>query len=174
MKKTKGIIALLAVTLLLSACSSSSSTTKDDKKAAKQEKGSADFEQTVALIESGSYSFTVKSATPSGGKTIQITSPYTLTAKDGNYEAHLPYFGRAYSAAYGDGGSVEFNGEPEDLEITRKDNKNNIEVKFTILSGNDKYTVNLEVGPSGYGTMIISNPKKQPIRYYGVASALED
>jgi len=174
MKTIKGIIALLAVTLLLSACSSSSSTTRDDVKSAKQEKASVDFEKTVALIESGSYQFSVKSATPSGGKTIQITSRYTLTAKDGNYEAHLPYFGRAYSASYGDGGSVEFNGEPEDLEINRKDNKNNIEVKFTILSGNDKYTVILEVGPSGYGTMRISNPKKQAISYYGNASALEN
>ncbi len=174
MKTVKGIIALLAVAHLLSACSSSSSTTKDDKQAAKQEKTAADFEKTVALIESGSYQFTVRSATPSGGKTIQITSAYTLTARDGNYEAHLPYFGRAYSASYGDGGSVEFNGEPEGLEVTRKENKNNIEVKFSILSGNEKYTVILEVGASGYGTMRISNPKKQPISYNGLVSALED
>jgi hypothetical protein len=162
MKTKTGIIALITVTLVLSACSASSSTT------------AAEFEQTAAMIESGSYQFAVRSATPSGGKTIQITSLYTLVAKEGNYEAYLPYFGRAYSGAYGDGGSVEFNGEPENLEITRKDNKNNISVKFTIKSGADQYTVNLEVGGSGYGNLVISNPKQRPITYYGLASDLKD
>ncbi len=174
MKSKTEIIAIITFALVLSACSASSSTTKNDKKEAKKEKVSANFERTAALIESGSYQFAVRSATPSGGKTIQITSLYTLTAKEGNYEAHLPYFGRAYSGAYGDGGSVEFNGEPENLEITRKDDKNNIAVKFTIKSGSDQYTVNLEVGASGYGQLVISNPKKQPISYYGFASALKD
>ena len=162
-----GILALITASIVLSGCSASSST-------AKKEKNAAAFEQTAAMIESGSYQFAVRSATPSGGKTIQITSLYTLMAKEGNYEAHLPYFGRAYSGAYGDGGSVEFNGKPEKLEITRRDNTNNILVKFTIKSGSDQYTVNLEVGASAYGNLTISNPKKQPITYYGLASELKD
>ena len=158
---------LLTVAIFLSACSASSSTSKKELRA-------ADFERTASLIESGSYQFAVKSATPSGGQTIQITSLYTLRAKEGNYEAHLPYFGRSYSGTYGDGGSVEFNGVPENLELTRRDNKNNIAVKFTIKSGSDQYTVNLEVGASGYGNLVISNPKNQPINYYGFASELKD
>ena len=162
-----GILALITAAIVLSGCSASSST-------AKKEKNAAAFEQTAAMIESGSYQFAVRSATPSGGKTIQITSLYTLRAKEGNYEAHLPYFGRTYSGAYGDGGSVEFNGEPAYLEITRRDNKNNFLVKFTINSGSDQYTVNLEVGASAYGNLTISNPKKQPITYYGLASELKD
>jgi len=162
-----GILALITAAIILSGCSASSSTAKKEKKA-------ADFEQTAALIESGNYQFTVRSATPSRGKTIQITSEYTLKASDGNFEAHLPYFGRAYSGGYGESQSVEFNGEPEDLEIVRKENKNNISVSFTIISGADQYTVNLEVGTSGYGNLLISNPKKQAISYYGLASALTD
>ena len=162
-----GILALITAAIILSGCSASSSTSK-------KEKNAAAFEQTAAMIESGSYQFAVRSATPSGGKSIQITSLYTLRAKEGNYEAHLPYFGRAYSGAYGDSGSVEFNGEPAYLELTRKDNKNNILVKFTIKSGSDQYTVNLVVGASGYGNLTISNPKKQPITYYGLTSELKD
>ena len=169
-----GIIAFITATLVLSACSASSSTSEADKKEGKKEKSAAEFEQTAALIESGSYQFAVRSATPSGGKTIQITSLYVLRAKEGNYEAYLPYYGRAYSASYGGNGGVEFNGEPENLEISRKENKNNIAVEFTIMSGTDKITVNLEVGSSGYGNLLISNPKRQPISYYGFVSALED
>ena len=162
-----GILALVTTAIILSACSASSST-------AKKEKNAADFEQTAALIESGNYQFTVRSASPSGGRTIQITSEYTLKASDGNFEAHLPYFGRAYSGGYGESHSVEFNGKPANLEMARKENRNNISVSFTIKSGADQYTINLEVGASAYGTLKISNPKKQPISYYGLASALTD
>ena len=174
MKTKTGFITLFTAAIMLSACSASSSSTKNDKKETKKEKTAADFEQTASLIESGSFQFTVRTATPSGGKTIQISSPYTLSAKEGNFEAYLPYFGRAYSGGYGDSGSVEFNGKPEGLEITRKDNKNNITVKFTIKSKSGQYTVNLEVGASGYGNLHISNPKKQPISYYGLTSELKD
>jgi hypothetical protein len=167
MKTKTGIIALITVAIVLSACSASSS-------AAKKEKAAADFEQTATLIESGSYQFTVRSATASGGKTIQITSPYTLSAKEGTYEAHLPYYGRAYSAAYGGSGGVEFNGVPEDLTITRKDNKNSISVAFTINTGSERYTVNLEVGASGYGNLVINSQNRQTISYYGLTEALKD
>jgi len=162
-----GISALITAAIFLSACSASSSTAKNELKA-------AEFEQTASLIESGSYQFTVRSATPSGGKTIQISSEYTMKAKDGNYEAYLPYFGRAYSATYGGNQGVEFKGEPEDLEYTRKDNKNKVSLSFTISADSEKYTVNLEVGGSGYGTLVISNPRKQPISYYGQVSGLAD
>ena len=169
-----GIIALITLTLFLSACSASSSTTEADKKESKKEKATAEFEQTAALIESGSYEFAVRSATPSGGKTIQITSLYTMKGMDGAYEARLPYFGRMYSGGYGDGGSVEFNGEPQELQVTRKDSKNKISVAFSIQSDSEKFDINMEVGSSGYGNLIISSSKRQPVSYYGLASALKD
>jgi hypothetical protein len=167
-KKMKiGILGLISALMLLSACSSSSSTARSENK-------SAGFEQTAALIESGNYQFTVRSASPSGGRTFQITSIYVMKATDGTYEARLPYFGRAYSGAYGDGGSVVFEGEPENLQITRKDGKNTISVKFNIKSDMEQYYVKLQVSGSGYGNLVVSSQKRQTISYYGLASALED
>lgn len=162
-----GVIGLMSTVILLSACSSSSYT-------AKSEENAAGFEQTAALIESGNYQFTVRSASPSGGRTVQISYGYVMKATDGTYEAHLPYFGRSYSGAYGDGGSVEFEGEPEKLQITRKDSKNSIEVEFEIKSGTELYMVKLQVGGSGYGNLVISSQKRQTISYYGLTSALGD
>ena len=164
---TKGFLSLLLAMIIFSACSSSSSTSRSEDKA-------AGFEQTAALIESGNYQFTVRSASPSGGRTVQITSAYTMKAENGTYEAHLPYFGRSYSAAYGDGGSVEFTGEPENLQITRKDNKNTIEVKFSIRSGAEQYDVKLEVGASAFGNLIITSRNRRTISYYGQAGGLKD
>ena len=161
------IAVLLTAAIFLSSCSASTST-------AKKEKAAADFEQTTALIESGSYQFTIRSASPSGGKTIQITSYYALKANEGNYEAYLPYFGKAYSGGYGNSGGIEFNGEPKDLQISRNEKKNEISVNFTIKAEKDSYTVKLNVGSSGYGTMVISSQKRQTISYSGLAGELKD
>ena len=161
------IAVLLTAAIFLSSCSASTST-------AKKEKAAADFEQTTALIESGSYQYTIRSASPSGGKTIQITSYYALKANEGNYEAYLPYFGKAYSGGYGNSGGIEFNGEPKDLQISRNEKKNEISVNFTIKAEKDSYTVKLNVGSSGYGTMVISSQKRQTISYSGLAGELKD
>ncbi|MEA3463195.1 MAG: DUF4251 domain-containing protein [Bacteroidota bacterium] len=162
-----GIISLLIAAFILAGCSASSST-------AKKEKAAADYENTAALIESGNYMFTIRSASPSGGRTIQITSHYALKAAEGTYEAYLPYFGRAYSGAYGDSGGIEFNGEPENLTITRDDNKMRISVNFAIQSEKDKYTVSLDVSSSGMGILVIASQKRQSISYAGQCGELKD
>lgn len=153
--------------IILSACTASSST-------ARKEQAAASYELNAALIESGSYQFTVNSASPSGGRNIQLTSPYMMKARDGHYEAHLPYFGRAYSGGYGDSGGIEFNGVPEDLKITRNDNKKLISITFSIKEKTEQYKVSLTVGSSAYGNLVISSPKKQSISYKGVAGALQN
>jgi len=161
------IKALLTMAVILSACSSLSSATGSDTIA-------DDFERTAALIEGGNFQFTIRSASPSGGRTVQITSSYVMKASEGTYEAHLPYFGRVYSGGYGDGGSVEFKGEPEDLEINRNEKRQSISLKFSIRSASEKYDVKLEVSKSGYGNLVVSSPKRQTISYKGLVSALED
>lgn len=85
-------IASFTLTIILLGCSVSSSTS---------EQRAARLDKMESLIESGNYEFTLRSASPSGGKTIQITSFYSMKAVDGKYQVYLPYFGRAYSAGYG-------------------------------------------------------------------------
>ena len=155
------------VAIILSGCTGSASL-------AKKEKAAADFEQTAALVESGSYMFTVRSASPSGGRTIQLSSPYALKALDGNYQAYLPYFGGAYSGAYGDSGGIEFNGVPENLQITRDSHKLSISISFRIKSERDAYDVSLKLGSSGYGNLVINSRKQQSISYTGQAGELRD
>ena len=102
------LIPVVALALILSGCKASSSTAGDDGKTSKNEKKEEQYEQMVALIDGGEFAYTVQSANPTGGKTVQITSSYTMEVKDGIYKAYLPYFGRAHNAAYGGNGGVEF------------------------------------------------------------------
>jgi len=140
--------------------------------AQKKEKKEEEFKKLTALIESGQYEFSVQSVNPTGGRTIHPSTVYTMTANQGEFKAYLPYFGRAYQASYGGNGGIEFDGEPENLEITRNERKRSITVSFTIRGENDRYTVSLQAGSKGYGTLNISCQKRQPISYYGSISPL--
>ena len=162
-----GIVAIIMAAIIITGCSVTSSTSK-------QEKNAADFAKTSALIESGNYHFAVRSASPSGGKTVQITSSYVLEVSNGTYKAYLPYYGRAHSVSYGGDGAVEFNGEPENLKITSDEDKNKISVSFTMKSDKDQNKGSLDIGASGFGNLVVTSQKRQTISYYGLASTLKD
>ena len=141
--------------------------------AQKNNKKDEAFKQVTELIESGSYEFRVQSVNPTGGKTINPSSIYTMMVKDGVYRAHLPYFGRAYQASYGGDGGVVFDGEPENLEISTNEKKRSVTVKFQISGNNDKYSATMTVSHGGYGNLMITSPKRQAISYYGPVNPLE-
>ena len=155
----------ITVAMILWGCSVTSPTS---------DQSAAGLDKMESLVESGNYEYTIRSASPSGGRTIQITSSYSMKAVDGKYQAYLPYFGRAYSAGYGDNGGIEFNGDPVNLEITMNDRKKTVSVAFTIKSEEDQYKVSLVINASGYGTLFISSEKRQSISYYGIAGELKN
>ena len=156
-------IASFTLAIILLGCSVSSSTS---------ERRAAGLDKMESLIKSGNYEFTLRSASPSGGNTIQITSFYSMKAVDGKYQAYLPYFGRAYSAGYGENGGIEFNSDPQNLEITRNEKKRTVTAAFTIKSEKDRFKVSLVINASGYGHLLISSEKRQSISYYGTAGDL--
>ncbi len=159
--------------ILLSASLVTSAQSGVDKKITKKEKKAAEFEITSALIEGGNFIYRVQSVTPSGGKTRSVTTPYSMKAANGVYEAYLPYFGRAYQADMGGNGGIEFKGEPSDLQITKKEEKFTLTVTFNIAQSNERYDVTLQLGSNGYGTLIITSQRRQTISYYGMAAEPE-
>lgn len=165
---------MISIAIVFAGCGTSSLTTDGTTPGSRQQKKLADFDKIAALIESGNYQFTIRSASPSGGRTIQISSEYTMEARDGSFAAYLPYFGRAHQASYGGDGGVEFKGEPENLQLVRNNKKNTMSAVFTIAGKNDQYTINLEIGASGFGTLLVSGQKRQSISYYGLVGELEN
>jgi len=122
------------------------------------------------MIEGGNFIYTVQSISPTGARTIQATTTYTMKAVNGNYEASLPYFGRAYQASYGGDGGIEFNGTPENFQLTKNTKKNTLTVTFTIAGGRDRYNITFQVGNGGYGTLTVNSQNRQAISYYGLVS----
>jgi hypothetical protein len=168
------LIPVVALALILSGCKASSSTAGDNTKASKNEKKDAQFEQMVTLIEGGEFEYTVQSANPMGGKSIQITSSYTMEATGGVYKAYLPYFGQAHNASYGGDGGVQFEGEPTDLKIDKNSSKRTISITFSIKNKDESLNCNLVTGGGGNGTLTIISSKRSTISYYGIVSAIGD
>ncbi|MGW8314514.1 MAG: DUF4251 domain-containing protein [Bacteroidales bacterium] len=159
----KSILSLLILLFVAAGCSSTQNTAKSDQRA-------ADMEKMASLIEGGNYVYTIQSISPTGGRTVQSTTRYTMKAVDGNFEANLPYIGRAYAGAYGGDGGIEFNGSPENLKIEKNSKKGNVTVNFSIEGEKDRFTVNLVVGSGGYGTLSINSQNRQGISYYGMVT----
>lgn len=160
---------MILLAFILTGCAATSNQTSGDR-TTKSEQRAASLDEIASLIESGSYVFTVQSINPTGARTIQATTTYTMKATGGNYEASLPYFGRAYQASYGGDGGIEFNGTPGDLEITRNTKKYTLMVTFTMKEQKDTYNVTLQLGYSGYGTLTVNSQNRQSISYYGLVS----
>lgn len=167
-------ILLISLTILLTGCGVTSSQSGNDRKAEKNAQRAEEYAKTSTLMDGGNYIFTVRSINPSGGRTIQATSSYTMKASNGTFEAYLPYFGRAYQAPIGGSSGIEYNGEPENLTVVKDSDKFTITVSYQISGSNERYNVNFAVGSNGYGTLTINSQNRQSISYYGEVSELTE
>src|ERR671912_527219 len=60
------------------------------------------------LVESKNFIFKVQTVMPAGSSNIQVTSDYDIKLIGDSLVSYLPYFGRAYSADYGQPGGINF------------------------------------------------------------------
>lgn len=131
-------------------------------------------------LATGAYTQAVNGLLPPGSTAGQINlmgnSNYFKIMKD-SVSAYLPYFGeRQMGGNYGGtNGGIEFDGVPEDLEITPTD-KNGYNIRFSI---NDKennienYKVFIQIFKDLNTNMVISSSQRLSIRYRGVAMPLQ-
>ena len=133
---------LIFISLLFSILSLSVSAQKPTKaeKAAQLEQ---EFQQTRQLIESNHFQFELNRVYPQGGQDLSRFNPrgkFVIT--DSVAKGTLPFFGRAYSLPYGEGGGIEFDGVMKDqsLKIEHK-RKENPDLPFSITAKNDTYQI---------------------------------
>lgn len=100
MKTRKQILMLLLV--MLAGIPTLSAQTKKEKKEQKKE-------AVRQLIVSEDYKIDVNTAMPMRGRSIPLTSQYSLQIRNDSVFSYLPYYGRAYSVPYGGGSGLIFN-----------------------------------------------------------------
>jgi hypothetical protein len=151
---------LILSSLLFGSPSTQGQDTKKDK----------DEEKTAALktlVESRHYEFLAQSATPMTGRPRQLSGEYSLIVTKESIFSYLPYYGRAYSAPIDPSqGGIQFTSK--DFEYTAKPRDNGgWDVQIKPKDQRDVSKMMLGISSSGYATLQVTSPNRQPISFYG-------
>ena len=167
---------LIFISLLFSILSLSVSAQKPTKaeKAAQLEQ---EFQQTRQLIESNHFQFELNRVHPQGGQDLSRFNPrgkFVIT--DSVAKGTLPFFGRADSLPYGEGGGIEFDGVMKDqsLKIEHKKKRKILIYRFSITAKNDTYQISMEISGGGNCSVNLNSNNRAQISYSGTVSPVKD
>ena len=118
------------------------------------------------IIDSGRLKINVDRAIPAAGRSVTLTSSYSLRKHGDSILASLPYYGRAYSAPYGGSGGIQFEEIAKEKEVSPL-KKGGSSIKFRVKTKDDSYTFHVDVYTNGSSTIRVSPVNKQSISYYG-------
>ena len=136
MKMKKQILMLLLA--LLVGLPTLSAQSKKEKKEQKKE-------AVKELIVSENYKIDVNTAMPMRGRSIPLTSLYSLEIRNDSVISYLPYYGRAYSIPYGGGNGLNFKAPLKEynMKLDKKGNKFDFRVKV-YSNGSTSIDVNMQ------------------------------
>lgn len=132
----------------------------------KEEKREQKEQVVKAAIESGRFIIDVNRALPMKGRSVNLTSPYSLELRGDSVVSYLPYFGQAYSVPYGGGNGLRFDAPVSEYKLSYK-KKGVAEIKFRTRTDEDNYTFNISIYPTGSATIHVTPVNKQSITFYG-------
>lgn len=156
MRKVR-LFVFLGIALLLggqSLCAQSKAEKKAEKEQLVKEK-----------IESGAYTIKVDRALPMQGRSVNLTSSYSLEIRNDSVFSYLPYFGRAYSVPYGGGSGMIFKEPLTDYTLSFDKETAKIRFKTRTTEGNHEFGIQIF---SNGSTSIQARPaNRQGISYQG-------
>ena len=160
MKTIRIIFSLLLITAM--SMPTLSAQTKKEKKELKK--------QTVEkLVTSGKYKINVNRALPARGRSVTLTSPYSVEIRNDSVISYLPYYGRAYSIPYGGGGGGEglnFKAPLTDYKL-EWDKKETAKIKFSARSEEDRFDFSIDVFSNGSSSIFVNMQNRQSISFQG-------
>lgn len=133
---------------------------------AKQEKSEQKEKELKEWIANRQFAVSVDRALPMGGRSIPLTTLYSLELRGDSVRSYLPYFGRAYVAPYGGGNSMDFDAPVTDYDCAYTQ-KGAAVVRFKAKTNEDNFTFRLQIYPNGSATIQVTPVNRQSITYYG-------
>ncbi len=125
------------------------------------------YQEIADLVEEGNFIFRARRAFPQIGGSIDLTGHHGVIEFSENHaKSALPFFGRAYTPQYGAPGGIRFNGEMDNLEISRDPERMRIRCSFEVRDI-DHYRVSMDISSDGRATVSITSNNRSPMRYEG-------
>ncbi|MCD7971438.1 MAG: DUF4251 domain-containing protein [Candidatus Azobacteroides sp.] len=121
--------------------------------------------QAVAqMVDAQEYIFIAETALPLGGKSIYLTSTYSLQVKNDSLQAYLPYFGRAYVAPINPAqGGIQF--DSENFTYNSKKKKDGWLIELETKDQQRNYKMLLDISSSGYAHLSVNSYDRQTISF---------
>lgn len=138
----------------------------------KKEKKEKQEQRVRDILESGSFTIDVDRALPLSGRSVNLTSSYSLELRGDSAISHLPYFGRAYSVPYGGGDGMRFEEAITDYSISYS-KKDVAQIKFNARTEEDKFSFHVQVFPNGSASINVTPVNRQSISYQGELNTRE-
>ena len=164
MKMKKQILMLLLA--LLVGLPTLSAQSKKEKKEQKKE-------AVKELIVSENYKIDVNTAMPMRGRSIPLTSLYSLEIRNDSVISYLPYYGRAYSIPYGGGNGLNFKAPLKEYNM-KLDKKGNSVITFTARNPEDKFDFRVKVYSNGSTSIDVNTQNRQSISFQGELDVKEE
>jgi len=118
------------------------------------------------FIKGKTLIFKAQTVMPLTGSVRTLTSEYELKLSGDSLTCYLPYFGRAYSAGYGEGGAINFTTTKFEYKATQR-KKGGWDISIYPKDVNDVRVLNLTVFEKGYGNLQVLSNNRQPIAFTG-------
>jgi hypothetical protein len=133
----------------------------------KENKDSANAAALKYVIDQQNYVFVAQSATPMSGRPRQLTGEYDLVVSKATIVSYLPYYGRAYTAPIDPTNSgIQFTSKKFEYTAEAKE-KGGWNVRIKLKDQHEVSKMNLSITASGYATLQVTCPNRQPISFYG-------
>ena len=132
----------------------------------KKEREEQKAKEIKEMIENGRFTIEVDRALPMGGRTVHLTTPYSLEMRGDSAISYLPYFGRAYSLPYGGGDGMRFEESITDYQSTF-DKKGTARIKFVARTKEDTFRFDVQVFSNGSAIISVTPTNRQNITYQG-------
>lgn len=156
------VLMLLFTVLSLTNVIAQEKTKKQLKQEAKIEKQ----KQTTLLVDSREFVFVAETVIPQGGRTINLTTEYTVEFHPDLIKSDMPFFGRAYSGVgYGGDDGMKFEGKPTVYTVEKT--KKAYIIKADVRGERDSYSMMLSVYFEGNASLSINSNNRSSISYYG-------
>jgi len=161
------LLILLVLLCFLSVPVLAQEKTKQELKAERELQKQKEIE---ALIEAKNFVFEAQKASPQGGRLLNLDyNTYFLKFNEEKTTCDLPFFGRAYNAAYGGNGGINFEGVPENIQIEKK--KKSYLIKATVRGKDDTYKLLFTIFFDGGGSLSVNSNNRASISYDGLIEA---
>ena len=107
------------------------------------------------------------------GRSIPLTSLYSLEIRNDSVISYLPYYGRAYSIPYGGGNGLNFKAPLKEYNM-KLDKKGNSVITFTARNPEDKFDFRVKVYSNGSTSIDVNMQNRQSISFQGELDVKEE